>query len=417
MELESPRVEFRLFSFQNRDATQLLAPEGTIVFQYIGFPRDFEDCTCIPHGPVAAWSRAGVTVLDAQWYKRTEEITRADIPQDLTGSPRVKDHICHALRPDPNSYPISALYVDGSEVQLVAFVGKRLSYRRLGHSIELDLQAIPDEQRFTLSIEWSYQHIEARVTWLEGEGLERYFSGRGVPYEDLASYEPPQVGKVIQFKGREGFETALLPAEVARAIWRQSQEAITDTNPEGEPLQEVGAPRKAYKDGDDFLRTTLSVFSFIQRALRRTKPHAFWDDTRPKSEPHSATSLRLLLEPICAYKNIRLHQEDPSRSGNVDFVFSGMSMDLDHLELILEIKNAHSPRLERGLTHQLPQYMSERQADYGVYGILWYKGRTFDEPADETVEDCLARLRDIKPDQVHEVVAFDVSFPIQASRL
>ena len=175
MELESPRVEFRLFSFRTPDAAHMLhlrymlPPEGTIVFQYLGFPRDFEDCTCIPRGPVAMWSQPGVTALDAQWYKRTEEITRADIPEDLTGSTRVKDHICHALRPDPNSYPISSLYVDGSEVQLVAFVGKRLSYRRLGHSVELDLQEIPDDLRFTLSIEWSYQHIEARVTWLEGE--------------------------------------------------------------------------------------------------------------------------------------------------------------------------------------------------------------------------------------------------------
>ena len=50
----------------------------------------------------------------------------------------------------------AALYVDGREVQLVAFVGKRLLYRRLGHSVELDLQEIPDDQRFTLSIEWSY---------------------------------------------------------------------------------------------------------------------------------------------------------------------------------------------------------------------------------------------------------------------
>ncbi|HUW94223.1 MAG TPA: hypothetical protein VMW58_00400 [Anaerolineae bacterium] len=417
MELESPPVEFRLFSFRNRDATRLLPPEGTIVFQYLGFPRDFEDCTCIPRGPVGIWSQAGVTALDAQWYRRTEKITRADIPQDLTGSPRVKDHICHALRPDPNSYPLSALYVDGSEVQLVAFVGKRLLYRRLGHSVELDLQEIPDDLRFTLSIEWSYQHIEARVTWLEGEGLERYFSGRGVPYEDLGTYQPPHVGNVIQFKSRKDFETVLLPARVARAIWRQSKEAITDTNPAGEPPHEVGAPRKVYKDGDDFLQTTLNVFSLIQRILRRTKPHAFWDATSPKSEPHSGTSLGLLLEPICAYKNIRLYQEDPSRSGDVDFVFSGISMDLDHLQLILEIKNAHSGRLERGLTHQLPKYMSEREADYGVYGILWYKGRTFDEPADVTAEDCLARLRNMKPDQVHEVVAFDVSFPVQASKL
>ncbi len=355
MEDTSSRVEFRLFCFGNTDASLLLSPEGTIVFQYLGFPYDFQDCTCIPFGPVGAWSRTGLTELDPQWYKRTQKITRKDIPLDLTGSPRVKDHLCHQLRPDPDSYPLSALYVDGMEVQMVAFFAKKICFRRLGHFVEIDLKQVPDNQRFTLTVEWSFFHLEARVTWLEGEGLDQHFSGQGIPYEEFAEYQPPQVGKVTQFKDSTQFETTLISAVISKAIWDHSKDSISDTDESGEPNQQFLDPRKAYRDRNDYLQTMLNLFSGIQRCIDKTKPHAFWNNTQPKSEPDSGCSLRIVLESICAYKGIRVYQEDPSRSGSVDFVFSGFSMEMEHLEIILEIKNAHSTRLGRGITHQLPK--------------------------------------------------------------
>lgn len=417
MKQAHPRVEFRLFSLGNSNAKGLLPPEGTILFQYLGFPRDLEDCTCIPVGPVAFLSRSGETRFDAQWYRRTQEIRREDLPDDVSDSVKVKDHICHPLRADPDRYLLSALHVDGRGIQAVILQGKVLRFSRLGHMVELDLGHVPDDQRFTLAVEWSYHHIEARVTWLEGDGLDQYFSGRGVLHDQFLDYTPPRVGRVVQFKARTEFDVCLLPAEVARAIWRESKEAIRDTDQSGIPDQALEAPRKVYSNGNDFLKTILNVFTEIQNILRRTKPHSFWDKKEPKREPESGAALRLLFEAICAYKNIRVYQEDPSRSGDIDFVFSGISTDMEHLELILEIKNAHSGRLNRGLTHQIPQYLKDRRSDYAVYGVLWYKGEHFDQPSDATIDDCLERLRKLKPDEVCHIAMFDVSFPVQASRL
>ncbi len=414
MEDLSP-VEFQLFSFGNKDTKGLLVPEGTMVLEYLGFPYDVGGCTCVPQGPVSYWSKTGVTELDAQWYLPTQRLTPADIPEDLTVSRKVKDHICHALRPNPNEYQLSALLVDGTEVHFVGVVGKKLIFRRLGHSVEIDLQNIPDDQRFTLSVEWGFCHIEIRVTWLEGKDLHKYFSGKGV--SDRDKYKQLNVGTIRQFKERKVFDAAIIPANVARNIWRLSKNEITDVDEANKPRQRVAELRKVYNDENDFVQTVINVFTEIQRILPKTKPHGFWNDKTPKREPEAGSTLRLLLEAICAYKNIRVYQEDPSRSGNVDFVFVGISKDSDHLELVLEIKQAHSDRLERGLTHQLPQYLRERDVKFGVYGVLWYKGRDFDRPTDMSLEECVAKLQRIKPDNIAHVLGFDVSFQIQASKL
>ncbi len=62
-------------------------------------------------------------------------------------------------------------------------------------------------------------------------------------------------------------------------------------------------------------------------------------------------------------------------------------------------------------------YLKDRRSDYGIYGVLWYKGKFFDQPGDASIDECLLRLRKMKPDVVYDVVAFDVSFPTRASNL
>ncbi len=337
-----PRVTFRLYCFSNEDAVSLLPPEGTMIIQYLQFPIDFEDCTCIPTGGVGYWSKAGVTDLDAQWYRPRETIERKDIPADLKGSPRVKNCICHQRRPDLNSYPLSVLSVDGQEVQTVAFLGKSLLFRRLGHEVIVDLRNVPDTQPFTLAVEWSPTHIEVRVTWVEGRGLEAHYSGVGVPYKQFSDYIPPRIGKIVQFCGRKEFDAFLMPAAIARGIWGSGEASIDESKHPEQRISDVGAVRKSYADQEDFLQTALEMLREVQRAVLRAKPHPFWNDKVPKREPDAGSGLRMLFEAICAYKNILVFQEDPSRSGNVDFVFTGVSVDWKHLNIVLEIKNAHS---------------------------------------------------------------------------
>jgi hypothetical protein len=414
---KNPKVTFRLYCFSNDNALALLPPEGTMVLQCLQFPIDFDDCTCIPTGAVSYWRKTGVTSdLEHQWFRRREPLERKDIPTDLTGSPRVKACICHQRRPDPNSYPLSQLNVGDQEVQMVAFLGKKLLFRRLGHEIVLDLRSIPDTQPFALAVEWSPTHIEARATWVEGDGMELHYSGDGVAYEQFATYKHPGVGQVVQFRDRKEFDTLLIPAAIAKAIWRSAESTIDESKLPEQRSPHVGAARKSYADQQDFVWTVIEVLSEVKRAVLRSKPHPFWNEKVPKREPDAGSGLRMLFEAICAYKNIQIFQEDPSRSGNVDFVFTGISLEWQHLNVVLEIKNAHSDRIEHGLTFQLPTYLIERNAPTGVYGILWYKGSHFDQPCDATLSDCVARLDALKPAGVVSVVGFDLSFSVPASK-
>ena len=422
MTANSGRVDFRLFSLGRSDSvseSDFLSPQGTIILQRVGFPRDFDDCTCIPKGPVGVWARAlGFVPIEAQWYQPAQAIARIDIPVVVTGSPIVKEYFCHPRRPDPNVYSITSVSVDDQEIQWVGFVGKRIVYRRLGHIVELDLSKVADDQTFTLSAEWDVDYIELRVTWLEGPEADTHSAGYGIKaLQELDTYRPPATASVVQHKRRSEFAATLVPSALSRAVWSAVRESILDTTPAGKPMRGVGAVRKAYVDEEDFYQTVLDVITEVQRVLSRSRPNAFWNGDTPKNEPESGYTLRFIFEAICVYKNIVVVQEDSSRSGDVDFVFTGTSIGYEHLQVILEIKKAHSDRLERGLTHQLPKYLEERQVKKGVYGVLWFKGRTFSEPADLNAADCLNRLNGIKPVTVSSIVIFDVSFPVQASRL
>jgi hypothetical protein len=412
-----PKVTSRLYCFSNENALGLLPPEGTMVMECLQFPIDFEDCTCIPTGPVSYFRKAGITDdLERQWYRQREKLHRKDIPADLKGSPRVKRCICHQRRPDPDSYPLSQLTVDGLEVHMVAFLGRKLLFRRLGQEVVIDLRTVPDTQPFALAVEWSPTHIEARVTWVEGEGIEGQYSGVGVPYEEFSTYKHPGVGTVVQFRERKDFDALLIPASIARAIWRSEEASIDEQKHPEQRSSDVAVPRKSYVDEQDFLRTVMEVLREVQRAVLRAKPHAFWNERVPKRETDAGSGLRMLFEAICAYKNIQVFQEDPSRSGHVDFVFTGISTEWMHLNIVLEIKNAHSDRVEHGLTVQLPTYLQERDVPTGIYGVLWYKGTHFDKPSEATLSDCIARLEALKPATVVSVVGFDLSFCVQASK-
>jgi len=422
MSESSGLVDFRLFSLGysgSAGASDFLSPQGTMILQRVGFPRDFGNCTCIPKGPVGVWSRAfGPVAIEAQWYQPAQSITRTDIPADLAGSPAVKGYICHRRRPDPDRYTITSLSVDDQEVQWIGLVGKRVVYRRLGHMVQLDLSELPDDQTFTLSAEWDVGHIELRVTWLAEPYENTQCSGWGIEnHQDLGAYRPPSTADVLRHTRRSEYEATLVPASLARAVWGTVRESIRDTTPSGQPVRGVGAIRKAYGDDEDFFQTVRDIIAEVQRVLPKTRPCAFWNDRVPKSEPECGYALRMLFEAICPYKNIVVVQEDPSRSGDVDFVFTGTTTGYEHVQVILEIKNAHSKRLERGLTRQLPKYLEERQVAKGVYGVLWFKGRTFNRPADSSAADCLTRLNGIRPECVSSIEFFDVSFPVQASRL
>ena len=207
----SGRVHFRFISFISSNAldkSNLLSSKGTFIFQRIGFPHDFDDCTCIPIGPAGVLSVASGSVpLEEQWYQPAQPIARIDIPANLFNCPMLKGYVCHLRRPNPNVYDIASVALDEKEIQWIGFVGKRIIYRRLGQIVEIDLSDVANEQTFTLSAEWDMDYIELRVTWLKEPGTDAHSSGQGISeLQNLDTYRPPSTASVVRFTQRLKFE-------------------------------------------------------------------------------------------------------------------------------------------------------------------------------------------------------------------
>ena len=155
----------------------------------------------------------------------------------------------------------------------------------------------------------------------------------------------------------------------------------------------------------------------------------FWDIIRegnkivkrlPKSEPHVQPTIRGLLSDIALAKNLEIYPEHPIASGNLDFYFSGTLTSGKSVGVCVEFKNAHSTRLEDGLISQLPTYMRAKGCDYGVFCVMNYKGKYFDEPSKyerDLFESHLKSIPLIEGLRNIRVCIFDFSIPVTPSKI
>ena len=415
----SDDVSFRLFSlgYDGPDRGTAVMPEGTIVIQALGFPCDLHNHTCIPARQVGYWGRTNITELDRQWYKPLEPVQTDQLNRIGGGTHRIGPYLCHARRADPSVYLISSLAIEGQIIQSIQFNSGRIVFDRLGHRVTLDLSSVPNDTRFTLAAEWSPIHLELRATRVDGDGLEEFYSGEGVKFDDLGTHVQIDKGDVHAFRERVDFSFAVVPSNLLRRFWSHYSTHAEQNDHDETAKVSPQSLRKTYADATDLEQTFDLVLAEVQRILKRIRPAAFWDGKTPKNEPDAGWALRGLFEAICPLKNIKVFQEDPTRSGPVDLIFSAISEAHTHLELVLELKHAHSPKLKTGLSTQLPQYVRERSSEIAVYGVLWYKGMHFDEPPINTVDDCLANLSEHLPCSVNSICAFDVSYKTPASKL
>lgn len=421
--MDDTRVEYKLLNIKMDSTVDnkvnikgLISPEGTIIFYGMGFRRDLMDYTCIPLSldGVQHFRRIGlsdkllevrnvITTINPQLskvknlhYPRLEEIAPDEIPIGFTGIP-FKGYIIYPLFRDPDIAYIAILTIGDNEIHCIYFNQKRVIFRRLDQEVELDCSFIPDGERFTLLLEWSYNYIKIYACWVDSTGMER------------------------SRENRKDFSSLLMPAPYARALWYEIKDEIKDIDPEGRPLMGVRELRRAYKDMDDFCRTIADLFSEVNKIFDACEPSAFWDEPSkskktPKKETKSRNSLKAFLASICANKNIQIFREDPTRSGNVDFVFVGIGMDHTSLNVVLEIKNAHSQDLIHGLTNQLPKYITDRGNAVGFYGVLWFKCKHCPKPSDTSINECYDRLIEFKPDMVRDILFLDLSLNESASK-
>lgn len=149
----------------------------------------------------------------------------------------------------------------------------------------------------------------------------------------------------------------------------------------------------------------------------------FWTKNKnnklvPQKEPDMQPFITSQLKGICDYMGIQFSRETESANGKIDFLCS-YTYNGKLLKTCVELKNAHSPKIDLGVTMQLPEYLKSERTKSGIYLVLWYKGDIFEEPKKhKSIDELKLHLDNIK-DLNFDItnIMIDCSKPISPSRL
>ncbi len=179
-------------------------------------------------------------------------------------------------------------------------------------------------------------------------------------------------------------------------------------------------PMNEYNSFGELSDSVASMIVSIESKIKNSNMYsAFWDRNKeqslqtPKKETEIHGILLGLIQDECLLKSLDINHEGTAGSGNLDFYISGFVRNSGINGVCLEVKHAHSRKLKKGLTHQLPSYMRTKGADFGIYLVLWFKGKNFDSPVYQTyhlMEDDLHKYRnEIGLGKMIRIITFDLS--------
>lgn len=150
------------------------------------------------------------------------------------------------------------------------------------------------------------------------------------------------------------------------------------------------APITIYESEALFYQAVIAALQTINDKVETIGMHnPFWDITyeagkvvsrQPKREVDIHPTIHGLLYDISIAKNFQIIREYPVAGGLLDFLIVGPIKTGKIASICIEFKHAHSKDLDQGFTDQLPKYMKSKGSDLGVYCVLFFKGRYFDEP-------------------------------------
>lgn len=137
---------------------------------------------------------------------------------------------------------------------------------------------------------------------------------------------------------------------------------------------------------------TSNMFVAFWNSLNKKDPEAL-----PKKEVDIHPTLLGLIQDECLVKGLEISHEGAAGSGSLDFYISGYIKNTGMKGVCVEVKHAHSSKLENGIEQQLPNYMKSKGSDFGFYLVLWFKGERFDKPSEyddiHLMEDRLHLIR------------------------
>ncbi len=117
-------------------------------------------------------------------------------------------------------------------------------------------------------------------------------------------------------------------------------------------------------------------------------------------------------------KHFQIVPQAGAAGGNLDFQINKVVEGGKLAVLAIEAKHAHSKDIEHGLFTQLPTYMRAVSADFGIYLVLWFKGKDFDRPAETDFDQLRDKfeLKRPRPPSNIRIMHLNLSIPAPPSK-
>jgi hypothetical protein len=148
-------------------------------------------------------------------------------------------------------------------------------------------------------------------------------------------------------------------------------------------------------------------FSLITKTVKRSIElggmyRNLWDAElkKPISEPLAQRLLFNQLRYLTEIKGINISRETVAANGSLDFFFQ-YTKDSKALRVCVELKNAHHEKADCGNNTQLIEYIKDTGYKQGIYLVLWYKGKNFEEPKNYSSIELLQKKLDDNPTDIY----------------
>ena len=176
---------------------------------------------------------------------------------------------------------------------------------------------------------------------------------------------------------------------------------------------------------DQFFVEFVNIVYQMQQTIEDTgSQESFWDFKQgkgcaptPKAEPQVTATLDLVLRDAAVRHNFQIIPQAGAAGGNLDFQINKAVKDGSIAVIAMEAKHAHAKDIAHGLFTQFPIYMRSVSANFGIYLVLWFKGKDFDLPAESNFNQLQARLeRKKRPPSDVRIMHLDLSIPPPPSK-
>ncbi|MEN3334198.1 MAG: hypothetical protein V7641_3563 [Blastocatellia bacterium] len=219
-----------------------------------------------------------------------------------------------------------------------------------------NVSTIPKDHKYRINVYWNYHELILRRQQGNKEFEERVSTPATIPSSELIKWAREQnLLKVIEYSSEEEF----------RAKVYSCLESVQDKIDEG-----------------------IGVNSFWDISYSGNTIEA----RTPKKETDIHEYVHRMLSDQMLMASIEVVPEYRSGVGSLDFMFLGHIKNSGICRMCAEFKPAHSDDLLHGLETQLPLYMQNKNARYGAYCVLWFKGEWWKNPQDETCDAFYNRL-------------------------